>query len=285
MENTPEAAAPATEATNTNTNPTPAPAEAPAQAAPAQDMHGFTGDQLAEMAKFMEANGGYDKAFKTFKDRISNPAPETTKEVSAQPAQSTQPTVEEQAQKIIQTPAGYMSQQEFMAQQYYNSLANQDEYAPIADKIRSGEVFNEMRKFGIQPMDKDGNINDVQAREFLSLLAKTVPAKPAETPEAAAAPTVDYVPTNDGKVESFQQASRIIAQSADLKGRGLAEHPQIQAAKDYVRDYLAGKIKQCYNDNVHVILDRTNQSEDTALLALVAVFFVHMYANGVTMEP
>ncbi len=238
MENTPEAAAPATEATNTNTNP--APAEAPAEAPAQPDMHGFTGDQLAEMAKFMEANGGYDKAFKTFKDRISNPAPETPKEAPAQPAQ---PTVEEQAQKTVQTPAGYMSQQEFMAQQYYNSLANQSEYAPIADKIRSGEVFNEMRKFGIQPMDKEGNINDVQAREFLSLLAKTVPAKPAETPEAAAAPTVDYVPTNDGKVESFQQASRIIAQSADLKGRGLAEHPQIQAAKDYVRDYLAGKIK------------------------------------------
>lgn len=243
MENTPEAAAPATEATNTNTNPTPAPAEAPAQAAPAQDMHGFTGDQLAEMAKFMEANGGYDKAFKTFKDRISNPAPEQP----AQPAQSAQPaqpqmTIEEQMQKL-QTPAGYMSQQEFMAQQYYNSLANQEEFAPIADKIRSGEVFAEMRKFGITPMDANGNINDVQAREFLGLLAKTVPAKPAETPEAAAAPTVDYVPTNDGKVESFQQASRIIAQSADLKGRGLAEHPQIQAAKDYVRDYLAGKIK------------------------------------------
>ena len=240
MENAPEAAAPATEATNTNTNPAPAeaPAEAPAQA---PDMHGFTGDQLAEMAKFMEANGGYDKAFKTFKDRISNPAPEAPKAAEpVQPVQQSQTSAEETKP---QTPAGYMSQQEFMAQQYYNSLANQAEYAPISDKIRSGEVFNEMRKFGISPMDQNGNINDVQAREFLSLLAKTVPAKPATSPEAAAAPTVDYIPTNDGKVESFQQASQIIAQSADLKAQNLAEHPQLQAAKDYVRDYLAGKIK------------------------------------------
>ena len=175
MENAPEAAAQATEATNTNTNPAPAeaPAEAPAQA---PDMHGFTGDQLAEMQKFMEANGGYDKAFKTFKDRISNPVQEQPKAPAQQPSQP-QMSIEEQIQRL-QTPAGYMSQSEFAAQQYYNSLANQEEYAPIADKIRSGEVFNEMRKFGIRPMDSNGNINDVQAREFLSLLAKTVPAAP-----------------------------------------------------------------------------------------------------------
>lgn len=234
MENTPEAAPqnPGTEATNTNTNP--APAEAPSQ----PDMHGFTSDQLAEMSKFMKANGGYDKAFKTFKERISNPAPEAPKtEQPAQPAQPAQPqmSIEEQMQKL-QTPAGYMSQNEFMAQQYYNSLANQAEYAPIADKIRSGEVFTEMRKFGIQPMDQNGNINDVQAREFLSLLAKTVPAKPAETPEASQAPTVDYIPTNQGKIDSVQQAMQIVAQSAQLKSKGLAEHPDVAAAKEFLKN-------------------------------------------------
>lgn len=234
MENTPEAAPqnPGTEATNTNTNPAPeAPAEAPAQ----PDMHGFTGDQLAEMAKFMEANGGYDKAFKTFKERISNPAPEAKVEQPTQPTQQPQAPAQEQPAPQ-QVPTGYMSQKEFMAQQYYNSLANQAEYAPIADKIRSGEVFNEMRKFGIQPMDKDGNINDVQAREFLSLLAKTVPAKPAETPEASQAPTVDYIPTNQGKIDSVQQAMQIVAQSAQLKSKGLAEHPDVAAAKEFLKN-------------------------------------------------
>ena len=234
MENTPEAAPqnPGTEATNTNTNPAPeASTEAPAQ----PDMHGFTGDQLAEMAKFMEANGGYDKAFKTFKERISNPAPEAKVEQPTQPAQQPQAPAQEQPAPQ-QVPTGYMSQKEFMAQQYYNSLANQAEYAPIADKIRSGEVFNEMRKFGIQPMDKDGNINDVQAREFLSLLAKTVPAKPAETPEASQAPTVDYIPTNQGKIDSVQQAMQIVAQSAQLKSKGLAEHPDVAAAKEFLKN-------------------------------------------------
>lgn len=239
MENTPEAAAPATEAQPTNINSTPT--EQP-QAPVQPDMHGFTTEQLAEMSKFMEANGGYDKAFKTFKERISNPAPEPPKEQPVQQPAQPQTTVEEQMQKP-QTPAGYMSQQEFMAQQYYNSLASQAEYAPIADKIRSGEMFSEMAKFGIRPMDQNGNINDQQVREFFNLYAKTVPATPANSPEAAAAPTVDYVPVNDGKIESFAQASRIIAQSADLKAQNLAEHPQLAAAKEYVKNYLSGKIK------------------------------------------
>lgn len=241
MENTPEAAPQGTEAQPTNTNSTPA--EAPVEQPQTPDTQGFTPEQLTEMKKFMDANGGYDKAFKTFKERISNPAPEAPKE----PEQSVQPqqpqmTIEEQA-RVLQTPAGYMSQQEFMAQQYYNSLASEEAYAPIADKIRSGEMFNEMAKFGIRPMDENGNINNSQVREFFNLYAKTVPAAPAQTPEAAAAPTVDYVPVNGGKIESFEQAAQIIAQSEDLRGRGVAEHPELAAAKEFIKNSLAPKKK------------------------------------------
>ena len=232
MENTPEAAAPATEAQPTNINPTPAP-EAPAQA---PDLQGFTSEQLTEMKKFMDANGGYEKAFKTFKDRISNPVPESQPQAQPQPQmQQPQMSIEEQM-RVLQTPAGYMSQNEFMAQQYYNSLANQAEYAPIADKIRSGEMFSEMAKFGIRPMDAQGNINDTQVREFFDLYAKTVPAKPAQTPEASQAPTVDYVPTNQGKIDSAQQAMQILAQSASLREKGLAEHPDLAAAKEFLKN-------------------------------------------------
>lgn len=239
MENTPEAAPQnaGTEATNTNTNP--APAETPAESDKAPDLQGFTSEQLSEMKKFMDANGGYDKAFKTFKERISNPAPEAPKEqpeqqATQQPAQP-QTNSEEQA-KVLQTPAGYVSPKEFMTQQYYNALASQEQYAPIADKIRSGELFGEMAKFGIRPMDEQGNINDAQVREFFDLYAKTVPAAPAKTPESAQAPTVDYIPTNQGKIDNAQQAMQIIAQSASLKAKGLAEHPDNQAALDFLKN-------------------------------------------------
>lgn len=237
MENTPNDTPVAQEATNTNTNP--APAETPAEPAKAPDLQGFTSEQLSEMKKFMDANGGYDKAFKTFKERISNPAPEAPKEQPEQQAaqQPAQPqTNVEGKEKVLQTPAGYVSPKEFMAQQYYNALASQEQYAPIADKIRSGELFGEMAKFGIRPMDEQGNINDTQVREFFDLYAKTVPAAPAKTPESAQAPTVDYIPTNQGKIDNAQQAMQIIAQSASLKAKGLAEHPDNQAALDFLKN-------------------------------------------------
>lgn len=250
MADTPEAAPVAPTGTEETPNTTPqttettTPAAAPQGEAQTQnDNYGFTNDQLSELSKFIKGQGGYDKAFNAWKDSISRP--EQTQQPAAQPQLVEQPqmTVEEQAQ-ALQTPAGYMSPKEFMAQQYYMGLANQEEYASIADKIRSGEVFNEMRKFGIQPMDQNGNINDSQAREFLSLLAKTVPAQPAQSPEAAAAPTVDYVPTNNGKIESMDQAARIISQSEQLRGQNLAEHPDLAAAKEFVKNVLTGKTKK-----------------------------------------
>ena len=61
------------EATPTNTNPEQA-KEQEAPAAP--DMHGFTSEQLADMQKFFQANGGYDKV----KSRISNPTPAPAQE-------------------------------------------------------------------------------------------------------------------------------------------------------------------------------------------------------------
>lgn len=245
MADTPEAApvAPATGTEETpNTTPqtteTTTPAAAPqGEAQPQSDNYGFTNDQLSELSKFIKGQGGYDKAFNAWKDSISKPA-EQKPERPAQP----QMTQEEQMQ-ALQTPAGYVSPKEFMAQQYYSSLANQEEFAPIADKIRSGEVFNEMRKFGIQPMDQNGNINDIQAREFLSLLAKTVPAKPVNDAGEAAAPTVDYVPTNGGKIDSFEQATRIITQSERLRSQNLAEHPDLAAAKEFIKNALASKKK------------------------------------------
>lgn len=203
---------------------------------------GTSADNINELTKFMDANGKFDKAFKTFKDRISNPAPETPVAEDIK-ANKMQMSVEEQAQ-LLQTPAGYMSQQEFMAQQYYNSLASKEEYAPIADKIRSGEMFNEMAKFGIRPMDQNGNINDKQVRDFFDLYAKTVPAAPAKTPEASQAPTVDYIPTNQGKIDNAQQAMKILAQSATLKERGLAEHPDLAAAKEYLKNAWNGTAKK-----------------------------------------
>lgn len=246
MADTPEAApvapvAGTEETPNTTpqtTEPT-TPAAEPQVEAKQPDNYGFTNEQLAELSKFIKGQGGYDKAFNSWKDSISKPAQQPTQ----QPAEQPHEPVQQPAQQSNQPPKGYMSQQEFMAQQYYNSLANMEAYAPIADKIRSGEMFSEMAKFGIRPMDANGNINDVQVREFFDLYAKTIPAAPAANPEPSNAPTVDYVQVTDGKIDSMDQAARIIAQSSTLSARGLSPHPNLEAAEAYLKDALSGKKK------------------------------------------
>ena len=225
MENTPEAAgavpAPQTEATPTNSNPEPV--QAP-------DMHGFTSEQLADMQRFFQANGGYDKV----KSRISNPTPAPVQEQKpVEPAQPAAP-----AQPAYRTPAGSITPQEFLAQQYFGALSHEEKYAAIAKEVESGAVLRDMAAFNIHPMNEDGSINDVMVRRFLDMKAATVAARqPASMPEASAAPTVDYVPV-EGDIRDMQQAMAVLQQDSALRAAGMAGHPSADAAEKFMRETL-----------------------------------------------
>lgn len=225
MENTPEAAgavpAPQTEATPTNSNPEPA--QAP-------DMHGFTSEQLADMQRFFQANGGYDKV----KSRISNPTPAPVQEQKpvepAQPAETLKPA--------YKAPAGSITPQEFLAQQYFGALSHEEKYAAIAKEVESGAVLRDMAAFNIHPMNEDGSINDAMVRRFLDMKAATVAARqPASMPEAGAAPTVDYVPV-EGDIRDMQQAMAVLQQDSALRAAGMAGHPSADAAEKFMRETL-----------------------------------------------
>jgi len=225
MENTPEAAgaapAPQTEATPTNSNPEPA--QAP-------DMHGFTSEQLADMQKFFQANGGYDKV----KSRISNPTPAPIQE--QRPVEPTQPI--EPPKPAYKAPAGSITPQEFLAQQYFGALSHEEKYAAIAKEVESGAVLRDMAAFNIHPMNEDGSINDVMVRRFLDMKAATVAARqPASMPEAGAAPTVDYVPV-EGDIRDMQQAMAVLQQDSALRAAGMAGHPSADAAEKFMRETL-----------------------------------------------
>lgn len=238
MENTPNEAAgaaqaPQTEATPTNSNPEPAQAPAPAQA---PDMHGFTSDQLADMKKFFEANGGFDKV----KAKISNPAPRVEQNVLNTPAPNDVPQQPVQAQQPepYRAPEGSITAQEFLAQQYFGSLANDPKYAAIADDVRSGSVLKDMAAFNIRPINNDGSINDTMVRRYLDLKAQTVVAKQTSAaPEASAAPTVDYVPYNENNMD-MKQAMAILQQDSALKSHGMGGHPNAAAAEEYMKKTL-----------------------------------------------
>ena len=225
MENTPEAAgavpAPQTEATPTNSNPEPA--QAP-------DMHGFTSEQLADMQKFFQANGGYDKV----KSRISNPTPAPIQE--QKPVEPTQPV--EPPKPAYKAPAGSITPQEFLAQQYFGALSHEEKYAAIAKEVESGAVLRDMAAFNIHPMNEDGSINDAMVRRFLDMKAATVAARqPASMPEAGAAPTVDYVPV-EGDIRDMQQAMAVLQQDSALRAAGMAGHPSADAAEKFMRETL-----------------------------------------------
>lgn len=225
MENTPEAAgavpAPQTEATPTNSN------QEPAQA---PDMHGFTSEQLADMQKFFQANGGYDKV----KSRISNPTPAPVQEQKpVEPAQPAEPP-----KPAYRAPAGSITPQEFLAQQYFGALSHEEKYASIAKEVESGAVLRDMAAFNIHPMNEDGSINDAMVRRFLDMKAATVAARqPASMPEAGAAPTVDYVPV-EGDIRDMQQAMAVLQQDSALRAAGMAGHPSADAAEKFMRETL-----------------------------------------------
>lgn len=224
------AVAPATESVTTPINSNPAPAQ-PAQPAQAPDMHGFTSEQLAEMRKFYDNNGGFEKV----KARISNPEPKPVE--PAQPAPQPQQPVQPQ-QSAYQAPFGSITRDEFLAQEYAQSLSRDPAYAAISNEIASGAILKDMARLNIRLVNQDGSLNDAQVREYLRLKAATVPAKQTNvTPEASAAPTVDYAPYDEKNMD-MKQAMAILQQDSAFKSRGQAGHPHMKEAEEFMRNLL-----------------------------------------------
>ena len=233
MDNTPNeapAAAQAAESVATpNTN------ENTAQAPAMPDMHGFTSEELAEMRKFYDNNGG----FKNVKARISNPEPKNQEQpVQAQAQTSVQQQPVAQSQQPMRTPDGMLSRNDLLMRGYYERLAGEEEYKPIAKEITNGDVLKEMEMLGINPTDSNGFIDDKKIRAFLSIKAKTVPASQANSmPEASPAPTVDYIQVGD-TIENMAQARAVIMQDSQLRASGQAGHPSVAKAEEFLRNAL-----------------------------------------------
>lgn len=197
--------------TNTNTEPAQAP-----------DMHGFTSEQLADMKKFFDNNGGFDGV----KAKISNPVKPTEKptETQSQVENKEEPTSHiEQPAETPRPPRGAITPSEFLAEQYFKSLAGEEKYANISKEIANGDYLKEMSAFGIQALNPDGSINDNKVRMYLDLKAQTVPAKQTDTePNASAAPTVEYTEVGENGIKDLDQAYKIIMEQGN-PNTGLAE--------------------------------------------------------------
>lgn len=231
-----EASAPPAEVTNTNANePAQAPEapQAPAPTPEAVDLHGFTPDQLGDLAKFMKGQGG----FEAFKKRMSNP------EKFAQPQESTQPIQSEEKPQEPAQPAqpqtarpreGFASLNELNVERYFKDLAADPKYANISEQIANGEILKEMGAMGMTPIDENYNINVDQLGKFLALKSASVPAKQTSV-EPTNIPTVEYVPVENDTITSTNQALQILQQSMVLEQHGQPPHPAKTKAQEFIK--------------------------------------------------
>ncbi len=233
---------------------TPAP-EAPAAPAPEQPAQApvtapvegasnnyFTNDQLTEMQRFIENNGGYDKAWARMKEGISRPqpqpeAPQAPQAPQAQPTTIQAPQAPQNGSQEFRS--GSFSLEELAAQQYFDRLANEEKYASIADEIRKGEVLRGLKNFNIDPIT-NGRVNDADIRKYLDLYAATKPAtQTSVTPQDGA--RVDYYNVPDEKAMTYEQATQIELQNVRLRAAGQPEHPLTARAKEVVKAHFAPK--------------------------------------------
>lgn len=245
-------AAPAESSTPATPAPEAAPAPAPEQPKEAQpaataptneatpNKPYFSDEQLAEMQKFIENNGGYDSAWKKMKTGISAPQQKA-------PEQSAQQQSQQQSQQQTQAPQngsqgprdGVYSMEELMVRTQFERYAKDPKYANIAEDILGDKVMKGLKDFNINVV-KDGFFNDKDIRKYLDLYAASKPAKPTSAVPASSAP--DYVKTaTEGKVTTMDEANSIQLQNMQLKASGQPEHPLAEAAAKFVKEYYSSK--------------------------------------------
>lgn len=194
------------------------------------DMHGFTSEQLADMKRFFDNNGGFDGV----KAKISNPQPAPAPEAQTKESNPTsQPQSQpQQPEQAYVPPKGAVTQDELMAQYYFEMLSKRPEYASISNEISGGTVLTEMAKLGIPFRNPDGSWNNDKINDYLDLRAKTVPAKPTATePNASAAPTVTYTEVGDN-IADINQAYKVIMEPGN---------PAMKKAEEFIKNSLNKK--------------------------------------------
>lgn len=205
------------EPTNLNTNLAPAegtPADSSTTPAPQPAEHTITLSE--EDFKFWQSNGGAKKLIPSLKKWVGQPESRPQTSEPATPAQSTniqpiQPVQPAQPAQQTPPPAGMLTPNEVLTQQYFKALAEDPKYANVATELRDGTLLKDLSDFGV-PITVNGNINDAAIRRHVERYAATKPANQPITADGSA-PTVTYTEITDGKVENYNQAVKIINES------------------------------------------------------------------------
>lgn len=250
-----DVAAPNGEAAPLTTNePTPAPQTSETEPAPdtpaltpeqvAQYL-GTTPETLAEYQKYLENNGGFDKAYTNTKKILSQrsqPAPQTqpssqsqaqitTPEALPNPAPQTEPAMTTQPQL-----KGGLTFEELAVQNYFDKLANKEEYGGIKDEILNGEVLKQLKEWNI-PIVVGNQVNTEGINRYLGMYAKT---KPAPTPSApvTTTPLADPIQISGDTIKNMDEAMAVLKQDQELRAKGQPGHPLAKQANEFFDNVL-----------------------------------------------
>lgn len=220
------------------------PTDAGPAPAPAQPVANIPADKIEAFNRFIDNNGGYDKAFAKLKSDVTAPAsqqrPQPQYQQQQQQPQQQQPQYQQpqyqQYQQPQRLPEGYISQEELNVKRVYDDFARDPGYAPIKNELSSGEIFKVMDRFGIRPVGPNGSVNVGQVKDFLDMYAKSKAPAIAPSAPVTTTPTVDYVNVGD-KITSRDDALAVMRQNMQLGGK-VANHPQTEAAKEYLKNYF-----------------------------------------------
>lgn len=197
----------------------------------------FSDEQLAEMQKFIENNGGYDSAWKKMKAGISAPqkAPEQPAAPQSQPEPAKVPEAPQTASRGARD--GVFSMEELLVRDQFERYAKEPKYANIADDILGDKVLKGLADFNIDVV-KDGFFNDKDVRKYLDLYAASRPAKPTSA-EPTASPSMADTLSDITEITTREQADRIQIESLRRKAAGQPEHPLEAKAKEFIKNYYS----------------------------------------------
>lgn len=206
---------------------------------------GTTPETLAEYQKYLENNGGFDKAYTNTKKILSQrnqPQPQPQAQPQPQPNEVAgspyQPQAQPAQQPVQQAEPlkGGLTFEELTIQTYFEKLAGKEEYGGIKDEILNGEVLKQLKEWNI-PVVVGNQVNTEGINRYLGMYAKTKPAPETQAP-VTTTPLADPIQISGDTIKTMDEAMAVLKQDQEFRAKGQAGHPLAKQANEFFDNVL-----------------------------------------------
>lgn len=208
---------------------------------------GTTPETFAEYQKYLENNGGFDKAYTNTKKILSQ---RNQSQPQSQPQPQPQPNAMEVGNNAVNVPyqplqqpaqqpeplKGGLTFEELTVQNYFEKLADKEEYGGIKDEILNGEVLKQLKEWNI-PVVVGNQVNTEGINRYLGMYAKTKPAPQVQTP-VTTTPLADPIQISGDTIKNMDEAMAVLKQDQEFRAKGQAGHPLAKQANEFFDNVL-----------------------------------------------